>query len=116
MKLGEKGEGLAIKFLRKKGYRIIHKNYRTPIGEIDIIAKDEGTLVFIEVKTRESIEYGLPFEAVNKVKRKKISDVALLYLKRLKEIPPCRFDIVSIHYEKGKPEFEVIKDAFEIPT
>lgn len=114
MKLGEKGEGLAVKFLKKKGYKIIKQNYKTPIGEIDIIAKDEETLIFIEVKTRESVEYGLPFEAVNSHKKRKIANVALLYLKRFKEIPPCRFDIVSIYYKQGKPEFELIKDAFEL--
>jgi putative endonuclease len=114
LKLGEKGEGLAVKFLKKKGYKIIKQNYKTPIGEIDIIAKDEETLIFIEVKTRESIEYGLPFEAVNSHKKRKIANVALLYLKRFKEIPPCRFDIVSIYYKQGKPEFKLIKDAFEL--
>ncbi len=114
MKLGEKGEGLAVKFLKKKGYKIIKQNYKTPIGEVDIIAKEGETLVFIEVKTRESVEYGLPFEAVNSFKRRKIVNVALLYLKRFKEIPPCRFDVISIYYEKGKPEFELIKEAFEI--
>ncbi len=114
MRLGEKGEGLAVKFLKKKGYKIIKQNYKTPIGEIDILAKDKETLVFIEVKTRESVEYGLPFEAVNSHKKRKIANVALLYLKRFKEIPPCRFDIVSIYYKQGKPEFELIKDAFEL--
>lgn len=114
MKLGEKGEGLAVKFLKKKGYKIIKQNYKTPIGEIDIIAKDKKFLVFIEVKTRDSIEYGLPFEAVNNAKKRKIANVALLYLKRLREIPPCRFDVVSICFEQNNPEFKLIKDAFEI--
>jgi putative endonuclease len=113
MKLGEKGEGVAVKFLRKKGYKIIVQNFKTRIGEIDIIARDGETLAFIEVKTRESIEYGQPFEAVNRFKKKKIVNVALLYLKRLKEIPPCRFDVVSIYYENGRPEVELITDAFE---
>ncbi len=114
MKLGEKGEELAVRFLKKKGYKIIKQNYKTRIGEIDIIAKDRESLVFIEVKTRESIEYGLPFEAVNSAKKRKIRNVALLYLKRLKEIPPCRFDVVSIYYKQVNPEFELIKDAFEV--
>ena len=114
MKLGEKGEGLAVKFLMKKGYRIIRRNYKTRIGEIDVIAADKDTLVFIEVKTRESLQYGQPFEAVDRFKRRKIANVAMLYLKTLKEIPPCRFDIVSIYFENGRPEFELIRDAFEI--
>lgn len=114
MKLGERGEGLAVKFLKRKGYKLIKQNYKTPIGEIDIIARDGETLVFVEVKTRESIEYGHPFEAVNWRKKRKIEKVALLYLKRLKEIPSCRFDVVSIYYEGGKPQFQLIKDAFEV--
>ena len=114
MRLGEKGEGLAVNFLKKKGYKIIERNYKTRLGEIDIIAADGKTLAFIEVKTRESIAYGQPFEAVNFFKRRKISNVALLYLKKLKEVPPCRFDVVSIHYKDGRPEPELIKDAFEV--
>ncbi len=115
MKLGEKGEELAVRFLKQKGYKIIKQNYKTRIGEIDIIAMDGNALVFIEVKTRESIEYGLPFEAVNSAKKRKIANVALLYLKRFKEeAPPCRFDVVSIYYEQKNPEFELIKDAFEV--
>ena len=113
MKLGEKGEGVAVKFLRKRGYKIIVQNFTTRIGEIDIIARDGETLAFIEVKTRESIEYGQPFEAVNKFKKRKIVNVATLYLKKLKDIPPCRFDVVSIYYENGKPEVDLITDAFE---
>ena len=114
MKLGDKGEGLAVKFLKKKGYQIITQNYKTRIGEIDIIAKEGDTLVFIEVKTRESIAYGKPFEAVNYFKKRKIANVAMLYLKKLEEIPPCRFDVVSICYEQGRPDCELIKDAFEV--
>lgn len=114
MKLGKKGEELAVEFLKKKGYKIIKQNYKTPLGEIDIIARDEDTLVFIEVKTRESIAYGQPFEAVNKAKRQKVANVANLYLKRLKDLPPCRFDVVSVYYSHNRPELGLIKDAFEI--
>ena len=114
MKLGEKGEGLAAKFLRNQGYKILEQNYKTRIGEIDIIAMDGEKLVFVEVKTRESLHYGRPFESVTRSKRRKISNVAILYLKRLKIIPPCRFDVVSIYHDQGRPEFELIKDAFEI--
>ncbi|MBI4697604.1 MAG: YraN family protein [Nitrospirae bacterium] len=114
MKLGQKGEELAVKFLKRKGYRIIEQNYRTSMGEIDIIARDKDTIVFVEVKARESLVYGLPFEAVNNVKKRKIANAALLYLKRFKQVPPCRFDVMSICYENEKPRFELIKDAFEI--
>ncbi|RJR15595.1 MAG: YraN family protein [Nitrospiraceae bacterium] len=114
MKLGEKGDGLAAAYLRKKGYKIITQNFKTRIGEIDIIAMEEDTLVFVEVKTRESIAYGKPFEAVDYFKKRKIANTAMLYLKKLNEIPPCRFDVVSIYYDRGKPECELIRDAFEV--
>lgn len=114
MKLGEMGEGLAVTFLKKKGYKLITQNFKTRIGEIDIIARDGDTLVFVEVKTRESIAYGKPFEAVDYFKKRKIANVALLYLKKLKEIPPCRFDVVSIFFDQGRPECELIRDAFEV--
>jgi len=113
MRLGEKGEGVAVQFLKTQGYKIITQNYKTRIGEIDIIAREGDTLVFVEVKTRESIAYGKPFEAVDYFKKRKIVNVAMLYLKKMKEIPPCRFDVISICYEQGKPDCELIKDAFE---
>ena len=70
--LGSKGEDLAIQFLKKKGYRIIDRNYKTSVGEIDIIARDGNTIVFVEVKTRTDDSFGYPFEAVNKKKRQKL--------------------------------------------
>ena len=114
MKLGQRGEGVALSFLKEKGYEIIERNFKTPLGEIDIIARDRGTLVFVEVKTRESIEFGLPFESVTRKKRHRIAGVALSYLKRYDDLPPCRFDVLSICYLDGNPEFMLIKDAFEV--
>jgi len=119
MKLGEKGEEIARKFLKKKGYKLLAENYKTPMGEIDIIAKDGKEIVFIEVKTRESLQFGQPFEAVNYIKRKRITKAALSYLKRFKELPPCRFDVLSISYlqdashKDNKPHIDLIRDAFE---
>jgi len=113
--LGIKGENLAVKFLKGKGYRILGRNYKTPIGEIDIIAMDRNTLVFVEVKTRTDDFFGYPFEAVNKRKRQKLKNLALLYLKRLGKELPVRFDVLSIFYrDKGKNEIKHIKDAFEV--
>jgi putative endonuclease len=113
--LGIKGENLAVKFLKEKGYRIIARNYKTPVGEIDIIAQDGNTVVFIEVKTRADEFFGQPFEAVNKRKRQKLKNVALFYLKRQVMEFPVRFDVLSIFYrENGKKEIEHIKDAFEV--
>ena len=113
--LGIKGENLAVKFLKKNGYRIIARNYKTPFGEVDIIAQDGNTVVFIEVKTRADDFFGQPFEAVNNRKRRKLKNVALFYLKRQSLEFPVRFDVLSIFYrENGKKEIEHIKDAFEV--
>jgi putative endonuclease len=112
--LGSDGEALAAEFLRKKGYRIIAKNYKTPLGEIDIIAKDGDAVVFFEVKTRANESYGYPFEAVNERKRRKIINVALLFLKKMKEDVPARFDVLSISSAAdGRKEIRHIRDAFE---
>ena len=113
--LGSKGEDLAIQFLKKKGYRIIKRNYKTYVGEIDIIARDGNTIVFVEVKTRANDSFGYPFEAVNKKKRQKLKNLALLYLKSQVKESPVRFDVLSIFYADGrKLEIEHIKDAFEV--
>jgi putative endonuclease len=113
--LGSEGEDLAVRFLQKKGYRIVARNYKTPVGEIDIIARDSDTIVFIEVKTRTDISFGYPFEAVNKRKRQKLKNLALLYLKRQGKESPVRFDVISIFcMDNGKKDVEHIKDAFEV--
>ena len=113
--LGIEGEDLAVKFLRKIGYKIISKNYKTQIGEIDIIAKDGETTVFIEVKTRTDDSFGYPFEAVHSGKRRKLRNLALMYLKRQGRELPVRFDVLSILCaENGKKKIEHIKDAFEV--
>jgi putative endonuclease len=113
--LGSEGEDLAVRFLQKKGYRIVARNYKTPVGEIDIIARDSDTIVFIEVKTRTDISFGYPFEAVNKRKRQKLKNLALLYLKRQGKESPVRFDVISIFcMDNGKKDIEHIKDAFEV--
>jgi len=113
--LGSEGEDLAVRFLQKKGYRIVARNYKTPVGEIDIIARDGDTIVFIEVKTRTDISFGYPFEAVNKRKRQKLKNLALLYLKRQGKEFPVRFDVLSIFcMGNGKKDIEHIKDAFEV--
>ncbi len=107
--VGEKGEILAEKFLRKQKYKILERNYQNKIGEIDIIAKDKDTLVFVEVKTRASCKFGRPCEAVTPYKQNKIRGVASYYLmiKGLSD-SDCRFDVVEILDE----EINHIKNAF----
>jgi putative endonuclease len=112
--LGIRGEDLAERFLKKKGYRIVARNFKTPVGEIDIVADDGGTLVFVEVKTRGGDTFGRPFEAVDARKKEKLRKIALYYLKnRCKHDMPSRFDVLSINAGGGKEEIEHIVDAFE---
>lgn len=111
---GADSESMAVTFLKENGYKIIERNYRTKIGEIDIIAKDGDTIVFIEVKARKSRAYN-PKEAVTSSKKRKISMVALYYLKSTRQINKrARFDVVAIDSEKKSGAVEIIKNAFEL--
>ena len=114
-KLGKKGESAAVSYLKKKGYKIIEQNYRTQAGEIDIIAKKRGTLVFVEVKTRRSRSYGSPKYAVTPKKQKAISKAALYYLKMThQEKADARFDVVSILDLDEQMEIELVCNAFDL--
>ncbi len=100
---GEAGEDYASLLLRKKGYIILQKNFRSKLGEIDIIAKEADTLVFVEVKTRWSRKYGFPEEAVNAYKLQKIKRVAEFYLLTHPTAPrKIRIDVVAIEVREGK--------------
>jgi putative endonuclease len=113
--LGKKGEEVAIRFLKKRGYRIIEKNYVCKMGEMDIIAREKDTLAFIEVKTRTSTEFGPPQLAVNSSKQRQLSKVALNYLKEKKlEDVKARFDVVAILLGQKGEEIELIRDAFDL--
>ena len=112
---GESGEALAVKFLKKNGYRIIERNYRCKLGEIDIIARDDRGLAFIEVKARRTDEFGGPKWAVTPQKQRKISMVALEYLKETEQMEKkARFDVVAIRLLPDHPDVEIIKNAFEL--
>ena len=112
---GKKSERLAAEYLRRKGYRIIETNYRSPMGEIDIIAKEKGTLVFVEVKARRSSRFGSPKGAVTPAKQRKISMAALDYLKRFgQDDTRARFDVVAIDIKADKTDIEVVKNAFDL--
>lgn len=112
--LGLIGEELACQFLSTKGYKILLKNYECGLGEIDLIAKEKGAVIFIEVKTRSSDAMGPPAEAVTFHKRRQIIKSSQYYLKRygIKNVP-CRFDVVSVLLCPGeKPFLEIIQNAF----
>jgi len=114
-KLGEKSESIAVSYLKKQGYKIIEQNYRTKLGEIDIIAREKDTIAFIEVKSRKSKNYGSPKWAVTPKKQRKISMVALWYLKAtMQSNAKARFDVVSIISSNDNPSIEIVKNAFEL--
>jgi putative endonuclease len=115
LSLGEKGEKLALKKIKRLGYKFIAKNYRCPLGEIDLIARDSDCLVFIEIKTRRGSSIGYAKEAVNKRKMRQISKVALAYMKANNCCDvKARFDVIAINIKGGMEEIEVIPDAFEL--
>ena len=112
--LGKYGEDIACKFLIKLGYKIIERNYRFGKGEIDIIADDNGTLVFVEVKTRENLNFGPPELAVTKAKQNQIRKIASAYLyeKGINDTL-CRMDVVAILLlRKDTPQINHLINAF----
>ena len=112
--LGARGEDLAVKYLKKKGYKVIERNYRCQRGEIDLVARQGDTLVFVEIKSRSSSGFGLPQEAVDRFKQDKLIEVARAYLaeRRLTEDISMRFDVVAVQLTATGPDIELIKDAF----
>ena len=112
---GRKGEQIAVRHLEKYGYQILEKNYRTRLGEIDIIARDQDVIVFVEVKARQSASYGDPKGAVTAHKQRKISMVALQYLKSTRQVEArARFDVVAVHPSGAGHRIEVVKNAFDL--
>lgn len=112
--LGDQGESCAAEYLRRQGFRILTRNYRCKIGEIDLIVDDHGTLVFVEVKTRSSVRYGTPAEAVHYRKRQKIIQSAYWYLREHgMEHVHCRFDVLEVYAAGSAWTVHAIKNAFE---
>lgn len=110
---GKIGEIIATDYLKAKGYKIIVNNYKNPLGEIDIIARDKDYIVFVEVKTRMSRAFGDPAEAVNYTKQNKIRQVASLYLKQHRMLEAnCRFDVVAVLGQAGDNDIRHIENAF----
>jgi putative endonuclease len=112
---GRRGESLAVQVLKKSGYKILQQNYSSKLGEIDIIAKEAGVLAFVEVKARRTDRFGGPKQSVTPRKQRKISMVALEYLKQTGQMGKrARFDVVAIHLTPGQPDVEIIRNAFEL--
>lgn len=111
---GKEGEKIAAAYLEKNGYRIIEVNFRCPIGEIDIVAKEKNDLVFVEVKTRKSVALGYPEQAVGMRKQKKMSQLALWYMQKRKIADTnARFDVVAITLIPENNEVRLIQNAFD---
>jgi putative endonuclease len=116
IRLGEEGERAAKAFLLACGYRILHENYSTPLGEIDLIAQEGDVVVFVEVKARASREFGPPQSSVTLAKQRQIVKAAGLFLQRERLAQaPCRFDVVAVTFggtRADEPEILLIRDAF----
>jgi putative endonuclease len=113
--LGKSGENYACRELERRGYAILARRFRTRSGELDIVARDGETLVFVEVKARRSARYGTAIEAVTLFKQRRLLRMAAEYV-LLKGVchTACRFDIVSVRFGEGlRPRVEILKDAFD---
>lgn len=115
--LGKRGEDLACAELEKRGYVIVDRRFRTRCGELDIVARDGGVLVFIEVKARSGSNFGTPFESVTWKKRQRLSRMAASYL-CVKQLAgtACRFDVVSILEQRGTQTIELVRGAFDMES
>jgi putative endonuclease len=112
--LGRSGEAAALSFLKKHGYHILETNWRARQAEIDIIAKQKDTLCFIEVKTRQTLNKGLPREAVTPLKQRKILTGATLYLKKNKLFDSkIRFDVIEVFKKDNQFDIQLIPHAFQ---
>jgi putative endonuclease len=114
MIFGKSGEDLACRELERRGYAIIARRYRCRAGELDIIARDGRTVVFVEVKARHDRTFGAAADAIGRVKRRRIVRLALEYAMRHRLIDcPCRFDVVTVQLDAGGPVIEVFQNAFD---
>jgi putative endonuclease len=119
--LGTEGEEIAVRYLKRRGYRILERNYRIRLGEIDIIAEQGTDLVFVEVKTRADAQFGSPFESVTLPKQRQLAKVALEYLSRKNwHNRPARFDVVGVRVttpdalRPGDASIELVQNAFDL--
>ncbi|MCL2862284.1 MAG: YraN family protein [Firmicutes bacterium] len=109
---GKSGEKIAAKYLKKKGYHVLHKNFKTNIGELDLVVTDDKYLVFVEVKSRKNIDFSHAMESVSYHKRTKINQVAAQYIKKFMLFGVnVRFDVVEVYFDTG--EVNHIENAFD---
>ena len=114
--LGQEGERLAERYLQKKGYKLVERNYLCAVGELDLIVLDRRVVVFVEVKTRTGHGFGSPLEAVEFRKQRKMIQAAQFFLsaKGLQQ-REARFDVIGISWPGREPVVEHIENAFDLP-
>ena len=115
--VGARAEDLAALLLETRGYRIIERNWRRPEGELDLVAHDQGVLVFVEVRSRTGEERGNPLETVNARKRARVVRAARLYLEAAQPAATAfRFDVVGVIFpsDGGQPAITHVEDAFRV--
>lgn len=113
LETGQKGEALAVEFLKTAGYQVLETNWRFSRAEVDIIAKDGEILVFVEVKTRTSDYFGQPEEAITERKKTLLADAASVYMDKIDHNWEIRFDVIAVVLKNEKaPIIEHFKDAF----
>lgn len=111
---GRRGEDLAAEYLEKHGMMIVTRNFRCPLGEIDIVGRDGKTVVFVEVRSRSSSSRGFPQESIRQGKQKKLTQLARWYLRKHGlDRQPARFDVIAINWRGNNPEVTWIVNAFE---
>ena len=116
-RLGRRGEALAARHLRRNGFKVLHRNFRAPRGgEVDLVCREGNELVFVEVKTRSTRDFGSPASAVNREKQKLIARGALAWLRML-DNPDIifRFDIVEVVIDESGTSFNIVRAAFQLP-
>ena len=114
---GAAGEAAAEDFLKLSGYRIVARNVRTKVGELDLVALDGETLCFIEIKARATAEFGRAIEAVGPQKQRRLAKAALLFLAQNRSPRPCRFDVLGLDRGRdGAWSFTLVKNAFDAPV
>ena len=113
--LGRLGEEEAVQFLKKNGFRVLERNYRCRLGEIDLIVEKKGRISFVEVKTRRSFQVVSPLELISAQKKRHISRVAQQYLawKKLQD-RPAEFSLLIVDFSRPEPQFELIETAFSL--
>ncbi len=114
---GKEAENIACKFIKRHGLKVIKKNFRSKFGEIDIIALDKNTLVFLEVRSVSSLKFGLPEESITSSKKRKLVNTAQVFIKNNETMKKYsyRFDFIGIVWKTDKPDIKWIKNVFEVP-